>query len=72
MSQISTISRDEETGCRIGRCGDWYVRVRRGGSAYDLSLSLERWEEMLTGMTLDQAARMLGLPQGELYDWGRG
>ena len=72
MSSISTITHDAETGCRIGRCGDWYVRVRRGGVSFDLSLSLDRWEDTFGGMMLDQAARLLGMPQGDLYEWGRG
>jgi hypothetical protein len=72
VSPISTITHDVETGCRIGRYGDWYVRVRRGGVSFDLSLSLDRREDTFGALTLDQAARMLGMARGDLYEWGRG
>lgn len=65
---ISTIGRDEH-GQRVGRCGDWYVRARRG--SYDLALTLDNWEGVFSGLTIDQAARLLGLPQGDLHEWGR-
>lgn len=76
MTEISTIDRDALTGQKVGRCGHWYVRARSGGSSFDLALPpFKSWEESeveFTGLSLDQTARLLGLPQGDLYEWGRG
>jgi hypothetical protein len=75
VTAITTITRDPITGYRAGRCGDWYVRARRGGGSFDLALPpFEGWDEVsaeFIGLTLDQASRLLGMPRGELYDWGR-
>lgn len=76
MSKLFTIGRDDETDCRVGRCGDWYVRACRGGASFDLALPpFKSWETLASefaGLSLDRAARALGVPQGELYEWGRG
>jgi hypothetical protein len=74
MNEIRDTSRDALTGYRVGRCGDWYVRVRRDGSSFDLMRPpFESWDDIAsdsTGLTLGQAARVLGIPQGDLYRWG--
>jgi len=76
VNVLLTIGRDDMTDCRVGRCGDWYVRVRRGGASFDLALPpFDGWDDAkaeFTGLTLDQTARLLGVPQGDLYEWGRG
>jgi hypothetical protein len=76
MTTISTIDRDDMTGYRVGRCGDWYVRARRDGGSFDLALPpFESWEDAkaeFIGLTLDQTARLLGVPRGDLHEWGRG
>lgn len=75
MSKIRSIDRDPLTGYRVGRCGSWYVRARPGGQAYDLARPPpESWEELrseFTGVAIDQTARLLGVPRGDLYEWGR-
>lgn len=71
---IETLFRDELTGQRVGRCGDWYVRSR-GRNAFDVVPrdKFGKWDDVpsdYSGLLLDQAARMLGVPQGDLYNWG--
>jgi hypothetical protein len=76
VNEIVSIDRDDMTGCRVGRCGDWYVRARPNGGSFDLALPpFESWEDAkaeFIGLTLDQASRLLGVPQGDLHEWGRG
>lgn len=76
MTEITTIDRDALTGQKVGRCGKWYVRARSGGSSFDLaSPPFKSWDEAeaeFTGLTIDQTSRLLGVPKGELYAWGRG
>jgi hypothetical protein len=79
VKAIISLGRDEMTGYRVGRCGDWYVRARRGGLAFDLRpsrySSFSSWDDVpsdLIGLTLDQTARLLGVPRGDLHEWGRG
>lgn len=75
MTEIISLSRDELTGYRVGRCGDWYVRARRGGSSFDLRQpTYSSWDAVPSeyiGLTLDQTARVLGIPRGDLHAWGR-
>lgn len=72
---ISGTSRDHDTGYRTGRCGNWFVRVRRDGVTFDLARPpFEGWEEAKSefiGLTIDQASRLLEIPRGDLYDWGK-
>ena len=76
MSEIVSIERDELTGYRVGRCGNWYVRARRDGASFELTQPpFKSWNDIsseFTGLTLNQAARLLGLPQGDLFEWGSG
>lgn len=73
---IRTLAPDPMTGYRVGRCDDWFVRARPGGSSFDLALPpFEGWEDAkaeFLGLTLDQTARLLGVPRGDLHEWGRG
>lgn len=74
MTEITSTAHDD--GYRTGRCGDWYIRARSKGATYDLAMPpFKRWEEARSeymGLTLDQAARLLGIPRGDLYEWGCG
>jgi len=75
VTEIVNTSRDHDTGYRVGRCGDWFVRVRRDGATFDLARPpFEGWADAkgdLIGLTLDQASRLLGVPRGDLYEWGK-
>ncbi len=73
---ISTVYHDDLTGRRVGRCGEWLVRAQHDGTSFDVAHPpVKSWNEIpsdSSGLPLDVAARVLGVPQGELYKWGRG
>jgi hypothetical protein len=73
--KITDESRDKLSGYRTGRCGEWYVRVRPDGATFDLALhpflGWEKTSAEFVGLSLDQTSRLLGVPRGELFDWGR-
>lgn len=75
MSQIRSTGRDELSGYRVGRCGDWHIRARPGGVSFNLALPpFESWDEAkaeFIGLSIDQTARLLGVPRGDLHEWGR-
>lgn len=72
--KITDEALDRWSGYRTGRYGEWLVRTRPGGAVFDLARSpFNGWEKAdYKDLTLDQASRILGVPRGELYDWGCG
>lgn len=73
--EITHTSWDYATGYRTGRCGEWYIRVRHDGVTFDLAKPpFQNWEKAnqeFVGLSIDQASRLLGLPRGDLFAWGR-
>jgi hypothetical protein len=73
MSKIINTYVDQETGLREARYGSWRVRVRMGGVAFDaMSTENEKWSQARPehlGLSLDEAARLLEIPRGDLYTW---
>lgn len=73
---IKTLMARDDDGLRIGRCGEWLIRVRAFGSAFDLAPAenFDRWANSVAHADLDlpTTARMLGLAQGDLYLWAQG
>lgn len=64
---------DMATGWKTARCGKWIVRARPNGT-YDLAaFPFEGWDgpTVTKDLALDHAARLLSVPRGDLYAWGR-
>lgn len=64
---------DMSTGWKTARYDRWIVRARPAGT-YDIAGSpFEGWDgpKVTKDLDLDHAARILGVPRGDLFAWAK-